>query len=490
MSELAALMTIYGAIDDAVVENPGLTPTVAALLPAYDQGAAGWFDWAVNWTEQAAAVQAGEPVAPVARPSIDDALRELADPEVYTDLWATRRLLAIAVLSRITADPTIAPSRIFAQRLTDLDADIAGALVPVVENAVLPDYLNSDEAAGELLDLLRDTRSYPTIEHWSLLTADGIRRGLIPDAVGRQVMIPCSWTVIPSTAAGGVAVAFETRMRVRGAPMADIEQILTPTDWTNFRPPWCEMAPRTGVLPGTNRIKEVIGLKCRPDAYPYFQRFRLATILDFKYTDDLPVVADNGPPVNGKALEYRLADDQREGDGLVTVDEGSLVLWFQDKEVHVVTSKRIQFKPLARTSSTVAARLAQFVWHFGYVSLVEFFIYSVVGGTGYVVHVDRSDRTKAVTSGKSSPTGPKQTVTAPRPTPASQQLASAVQEAMDECWGGVSTSLTKMAAGQYGPAAYVGDLSKLTSHVGRHGARFLKVGAALTAERLSGPGTP
>ena len=48
MTEFTDLTALYGAIDEAVVADPGLATKVAPLLPAYAEGAAGWYGFALQ----------------------------------------------------------------------------------------------------------------------------------------------------------------------------------------------------------------------------------------------------------------------------------------------------------------------------------------------------------------------------------------------------------------------------------------------------------
>ncbi len=52
MSELAALMGIHGAVNDAALEGPRLAPIVVGPLRAYHHGAPGCGAWAQEWAKR------------------------------------------------------------------------------------------------------------------------------------------------------------------------------------------------------------------------------------------------------------------------------------------------------------------------------------------------------------------------------------------------------------------------------------------------------
>jgi hypothetical protein len=219
--------------------------------------------------------------------------------------------------------------------------------------------------------------------------------------------------------------------------------------------------------PGPRRYLEVVALDCVTAPPP---GLLLKTILNFLRTD----LTDG----SGSVLEYRLADNQSAdgGDGLVTVDEGSLVVRQVGTAVEVVTTKRVQFRVFSRTSPFTAAGLAWFVWLSGYSWLAAYFIERVTGIAPSKLHEIGSHRAAGVLAGCLGDAGHH------------VQAAAAIEQAFDECWHDVRLSLAKMAAGQYGAATYAGDAAKLSGHLARHGTLMLKFWADLAPGRVRGTG--
>ena len=487
MSELADLMTVFGAVDEAVVNDPTRLPAVAALVPEYGQGAVGWFGGIKTWAAQAAEAQRrdaedsdgddskAEPVVLGELPDLSEAIGRLAASHVIDGL-ADRRLLAIALLSRVQSTPTSAltsPTPVPVD-----DSTLADALNPIVDLATYPGTQSLEARSTALLDIVRRAPSR------SALVRAALAGGLISQSVADQIMAPLIWTVVPSTEAGGPAVAFETRMRVEATPVAAVEAILDPTNWTGFIPPWCKMTDLGGTaLSGFKRCLEVIALDCA--APPLLI---LNTVLDFQRR--------NLPDGSGSVLEYRLSDNQPAygGDGLVTVDEGSLVVRTLGSAVEVVTTKRVQFRAFSRMQPVEAAGLAWFVWILGYNSLAEYFIEHVAGVDSSHIHVVGSHRRGP--SGTAPPSG----VGHPghpghhgwsghhdRWYGQIDKTADAFEGALAECWGDARASMAALAAGQYGPADYFNDAARLSSHLVRHGTLMVKFWAGVVPGTAPGP---
>ena len=238
-----------------------------------------------------------------------------------------------------------------------------------------------------------------------------------------------------------------------------------PSDWTNFTPPWCAMTPGTP-SDGHDVYLEVLSFEC-----PATSPLSLRTPLQF--------VVGALPDATGKVLQYRLARDWSNagGDGLVSVDEGSIVIREWEGALHLITTKRIQFRAFKTMSPLEAAWIAQFVWALGYSALAEYFVnrvalrkpIHVVDGAGSV-QVPRRHR---------------------RARPASEQLGEVVKQELVECVGGIESSLGKVKSGSYDTEEYLNDLGKLVSHIAHYGVSLVKIASGLVEkERGVGPGSP
>ncbi len=486
MSELADLMTVFGAVDEAVVNDPTRLPVVAALVPEYEQGALGWFDGIKTWAAQAAQAQRRDAedsdadfVVLGELPDLPEAMGRLAASDI-TEGLADRRLLAIALLSRVQSTPISALTGPTPAPVDD--SILADALNPIVDLAASSGTVSLEARSRALLKAVRSAPSR------SALVRTALAGGLISQSVADQIMAPPTWTVVPTTEAGGPAVAFETRMRVEATPLATIQAILDPTNWTGFTPPWCEMTDLGGpALSGFMRCLEVIALDCAALPPPLLL---LRTVLNFQRRK----LADG----SGSVLEYRLSDNQPAygGDGLVTVDEGSLVVRTIGSAVEVVTTKRVQFRAFSRMLPLEAAGLAWFVWVLGYNSLAQYFIEHVAGIDPSHIHIVGSHRRGA--AGTAPPAG----VGHPghpghygwsghhdRWYAQVDKTADAFEGALGECWRDARASMAALAAGQYGPADYLSDAVRLSSHLVRHGTLMVKFWAGVVPGAAPGPDT-
>jgi hypothetical protein len=474
MSGLSDVVAVFGFIDQAVVADPGLGPKVSPLLPGYDQGAAGWYQGVSEWipsalrqverSDEAAATP--EPEAPRGTErGTDDSGADVATSKMKAALVAfaafsteglvahddlvPRRLLALAVLGRIWPSPAQAHSPL-ARQLAGADVgldDLVRALQPLTTDG-------DKDTAGRLLSLLVSDQEHPG-QPWEGLLAQAADKGLISPLTASLQCSADSWTV--KQTAVGLAVAFQTHKRIVGLTLSDFDDLFEPPDWTNFSPPWCDMTAQTPYN-GHNVYLEVLGADC-PPGLP----FCLRTPLQF--------TVGQLPDATGTCLQYRLSPDwsAQGGDGLVTVDEGSIVARAWQGAIHLITTKRIQFRVLKGMPPIEAAWLAQFVWALGYESLAEYFVnrvaldkqIQVTGGTG---------------SGQSSHHSGKS---------ASDQLGKVLKREVAECVNGIESTLGMVQKGNYGAAQYSDDLAKFVKHVARYGGDLLGIASGLVSGNQS-----
>ncbi|HXW33921.1 MAG TPA: hypothetical protein VEJ87_05030 [Acidimicrobiales bacterium] len=513
MTELSDLMVVFGAVDQFVTADESLIPTVAALIPAYNEGAAGWFE-GISLASERIISRGGGPDgtelpsgATRHLPSIEEALTRLASPDFSLEL-ATRRLLAIAVLGRVQRAYKPPPSGIHLDLMPD--ETLARALEPLTRASGF-DTLEPQVQATRLLEILVNKEHYPDTSTWSAMTADAFKAECLGIAVVRQVLVPAEWTVIPSTEVGGPAVAFETHMIVQGSNAAtgatilgDLTDILHPSKWTNYLPPWCDMNIMTGSHVPLDLYQEVIAFDCALTGAGGAGAFSaakgwighmvtLTTILDFRNT---PL------PSGGGVLEYRLDPDQTNGDKRVSVDEGSLVVRQIDPmTTEVITTKRVQFRALKSMSPAEAAWLAYFVWLLGYANLAEYFVFRVAGKIPCVIKQPSSQfpgGAFAAIGAALSGCGIKYAGGGPSPVGGAGQsgwtaqtcgslvseVAKVVEECFEDCVCQMRSSLKKMGTGQYSQADYLSDVTKMSRHLVHHSTSFLKFGAETVPDHL------
>ena len=456
---------MFGFVDHAVVSDRALIPKVAGLLPGYGRGAAGWYEGVSDWMPDARRRleepgDLGEPDVPDSDDG-DAGARITADlktalanfaamtgADLVEDDLGARRLLAMAALGRVwpSVDQAHQP---LARRLVAADlgtVDLVRALVPFT--------IDGDEGtAGSLLALFG--RQVPG-ESWPDTLARAVDDGLVAPATADQHVTADVWVVRP--AAVGSSIAFHTRQRIVGMALGDFGPLFDPAKWTNYEPPWCAMTKGTPV-DGHDLYLESISVSCPPVG-----PFRLITPLLFR--------VDALPDGTGTALQYRLAPDARKlgGDGMVSVDEGSIVVRQWQSAIHLITTKRIQFRAFDDLPPLVDAWIAQFVWTLGYSALAEQFLNRV------------TQRSRIqVTDESGSGAGPSRL----RPGPSgSEQFVGVWKREVTECADGIESVVGKVRTGSYGAADYVDDLGKFVQHVARYSGDLLDV----TARWLSGGG--
>jgi len=473
MSQLDDLVTVYGRIDDAVVENPDLLPKVAAMLPPYRQeGVAGWYRSLQDW-QQETGVQLVEPQA-LERRSFAAAQTGLSAPLPgagggagvnVNRSWATQHWLDGR---RALADSTL--------------ARIEGQLGP--SDAVDPTLLLSGIALNDLSAQrfhsdMRRTADFPDIDSWHTMIGQAAVRNqfharyqdptlaprIVPNLLQPISSHPDSFRVVSSPTMG-TSVAFRTHHHLTNLDLADAEKCLVPKDWAKYNPPWCEMRPLATAPGDPERYEEVISADCRDPGHG-----RLVTTLEFQKV---------GLPDGGQILGYRIPDGFVTG--LVTIDEGSLEVRPARQPgggIHFVTTKRIQFRPLRRMPTPAAAAIGFLVWVLGWDSLAERFIY----------FLSRNGTTAS---------SPPVSVSFPEPTPGDGGVAtlldlsvSGLKNYVGECIGSVKCSMDRAAAGDYGLTDYLSDLTKLSQKVTGNAAALAAMAASMCeTTSSSGSGSP
>ena len=360
MSELGDLVAVYGRIDEAVVQDRALLPKVAAMVPPYHQGVAGWYQVLADWRRQD---PEHVPVSELpgdlhaALSSLGGSVDEPDESQGPAhEAWATRhwlnarRLLATATLGRIQGYVADAPS----------DAELCN-----LHAHMTPDV----DHAHKLLRHLRRADAYPDIRSWPRMMADAHSQGLITDKyLPSTVVAPIvsdadAFRVVHSRILGP-SVAFRTYHHIRNLDVASAANALDASLWERYNPPWCAMTPLPAPA-GIRRFVEEVAADCTTGP-------RLITVLDFKHSGPLSS--------GGGILEFRIPDGPllRESSGLVTIDEGSLEIrpdHSGDGTLHFITTKRVQFSSMKQMPSMMVAAFGFLVWILGWDSLSERFLY-------------------------------------------------------------------------------------------------------------------
>ncbi len=309
MSELEDLVAIYGSIDRALKNDPGLAGKVAPFLGAYnDVGAIGWFDEFSSWT--------AELVGTSPFPELDQALGNLARTPTAGRM-AARRLLALAVLARV------APALEFADASTNIEAALS------VDGSV-----GSGDRADPsgVVGLVTNDAVFGRIGDWAQLIETGVGTDVLSANLAIQAGAPpCDCTLVtvaPQPGDDFPAAELRTSFTTAALTLEQATGFLDPSRWPGCSPYWCRMDPVTTTQAGTTIYHEIFSLDC-PDPN---KTFTVEAYLEF-VDHDMP---------NGKRVSYRLSDHY--ANEVVDVDEGSLVVYQVGGDITVDTVKRIRFR--------------------------------------------------------------------------------------------------------------------------------------------------
>jgi hypothetical protein len=327
MNETAAIVGIYGAVDEKVREDATARARVAQLLPQYGEDPEfSWYPEFLDWLDEKRTVAASERF-----PGIEDALLSLQGfmPKCR---MRPRRLFAIAVATR--AFPEMLESG------TDLGEAALKALT--VKNIA-----EQEGNASDLLHLLADETRLDGVGGppsslavwWGSLVDTAVRRRLISDAIGMRPR-PCSGKLVDVPGAKGPAAAFVTEFETDEVDYEHAIRYLQPASWKECMPDfWCEMkslgAPNVGAV---YRFHEVVSSDCADQKGAYF---RSETDLDFTFL----ALEEKGAPVAAVA-NYQLSKGRPAPGDLIEIDEGSLVVAkasAEQRPLRITTTKRILF---------------------------------------------------------------------------------------------------------------------------------------------------
>ncbi|MGI9030559.1 MAG: hypothetical protein ACR2HP_11330 [Ilumatobacteraceae bacterium] len=305
MSERENNLALFRVADENAVDDPAAQERLAAILPAYAAGAAGWF---ARFQEIDSTFGAGLPE------SLEELLVTMGTEDLRPSVGA-QRLLAIAAVVR-----AVPPSDAQIDEL----ALLLGPLVP------------DGGDAGELLRLLggaglRDTSND---SEWQAIIDQAREDGLVHFQIALAAYDCCQDDVL-SVPVGGhqeSASVLQTYFATTEVTLEQLQRYFDPANWPTCATLWCSMEPLTPVEVSPTCYREVISLDCdNPNAW------RLTTPLRFVRTN---------LPGGGISLEYQLCTDAthpHHADGYVTVDEGTITAYQDTDGLRVVTTKRVRF---------------------------------------------------------------------------------------------------------------------------------------------------
>jgi hypothetical protein len=442
MSEIGALVGIYGAIDQVAQEDPALRTEVSRLLPLYADPELQWYDKFEAWLNETA----HGPRTPF--PTLPEALEELAGLDPQRRL-RPRRLFAIAVAMR--AFPA----------MRSASGELGKTAVAALS---LPGLAAGGEEAHALHELLADEESLPApngtseelAEWWENLITSGATAGLIENAPG-MFPRPCSGRLVSMKNETGPIAALETQFVTDEVEFDQAIAFLQPENWPRCMPWfWCEMKQiGSGPAPNERLYKEVVSSDCGEATAP----FTAETELDFTFTT---VLQGNSP--QAAIADYRLGPGRPRPADVIRVDQGSLVVaktGAGQTPLRITTTKRIQFSyPFSSQA------LAIIMCAIGYTDAV-----------GNLLCCTASGEKKDVSSFPGVPADPGNGA------PGGSIPGSAVavlSGCIEECMAGAQDWSRRIAAGPYTADKMAQDMADTWTRVLRKSAAVVEQGASRT----------
>lgn len=453
MGETSDLVAIYGAVDRAVAEDPARRRRVAQVLPAYeDRDAVGWFDPFEAWARR----KSGNDEA---IPSLEAALRDLAEPEQRpVGRMQARRILAIAALVRARpeyADPSshegVAAAR--ALNIDDPEDDDAPQGRELLQALA---YGGPDDGSGLSPD-----------DWWQVVRgqAEQFDRLELEPLDHR----PCTSALIKaSLPGGGEAAIISSWFTVTGIKFERAIRFLDPANWPECNGFWCAMTPGQWIGPATRIYHEQCSIDCPNKDFTWTIGAELA--FTFRRVPEVnPTVA---------VAEYHLAPGHPLPSDDVQVDEGSLVVQQTsaagaEPELLVITTKRVAFTG----QPFLASGLAVLACACGFATVAEDFVlycarHEEVEGTAFPTQAPAA----------AAPAGP-----APGWVTIIDALAGQLSACIDENAKMASASAEKMAAGEYGTKELATDAAGAWNRLIRESATAVDRGLRRARVAASAP---
>jgi hypothetical protein len=327
MNETAAIVGIYGAVDEAV-KGGRQREAVARLLPQYGDRGFSWYDEFKRWIASKHEVAGPRE----AFPELEPALKILGEQTPVCRMRA-RRLFAIAVAARAFPE------------MMDAETDLGKLAVAALESEGIA---SRPDKGRELLDLLGEETMLsgspggvrPDLaQWWDRIIETASTHSLIADETGLRPR-PCSGKLVP-VPGHGTAVAFVTETLTSEVDFDDAVRFLSPAVWKKCMPDfWCVMKE----LGNPPRHKdallyhEVVSSNCQDRATA---AFNAEAELEFTFWT-LPETSS--PEV--AVTNYQLAEGRPRAGDAILVDEGSLVVAKTgggQRPLLITTTKRIEW---------------------------------------------------------------------------------------------------------------------------------------------------
>jgi hypothetical protein len=450
MSEIDALLRLYGALDRAVATGEVHSSDLAPLLNAYRDGkATGWYEKKhLPWVEEVkerAHSHVERPTQPIRRlraevtrddhaDEISAALSSFPDEHLKSRA-AARRLLAVTMAARSMPE-VFGPGGARAEHVSQ-------ALVfrrPGEEDGL------AVQRAARLHEMF--AAEFTSMSAWQGVVEQAVVDGLLPESFrGQSSAPPCTGRLIMRSDATGEdsdpCTVMEAEFTTSDVSFEELKCYLEPQNWQFPGSFWCRMERAESLGPNSWRYHETVSTDCgSPGAWS------VSTDLQFWFSH---------PTATEARVEYDFPPGLPTPSSDITVDEGSLrVIQLPDGSVNVKTTKRVRF-----AGSFDGAGLAMFMCATGYSTILEDLVFSITADPlnplkpfpvpspeGGVVSPPNNTKKPAPTS-KASGSKP-----APDPKPeslndivseAADHVASYVKDVSETC----AASLKAVEAGTY-----------------------------------------
>ena len=451
MTEIGAIVGIYGEVDRAAQTDAKLRTAVSQLLPLYADPGLHWYDDFEAWLSGTRAEAEAEAEGTLF-PSLPDALHELADIEPRRRM-RPRRLFAIAVAMRAFPE------------MRDPHSELGALAVGALRVSALA---GKEKQALALHELLAEEESLPSIEGtpqelstwWDDLVAKADSEGLISSTTGMRPR-PCSGRLVNVPGIVGEVAALETVFQTNEVDFDQAIRFLEPETWPKCMPWfWCEMK-QIGAGPPP-LYKEVVSTDC---AHKAGAAFTAETELDFEFR----WLGQKAKPPKGALTAYRLAPGRPEPGDLIRVDEGSLVvekIRAGQRPLMITTTKRIQFSyPFSSEA------LATIMCALGYTEAVAELLCCAASGSKKGGNpfpggstVENDPVSGAVPVSGAAPGG----------------VVAALSGCIEECAAALGDWSRRIAEGPYTTDELAQDMTNTWARVLRKGATAVEVGARAT----------
>ena len=432
MSEIDALVGIYGAVDKAVQGSPKLRADVSRLLPLYADPGLQWYDDFEAWLKETRA----EPVSGPLFPELEEALSKLAEIAPKGRLRA-RRLFALTVATQGFPE------------MQDPSSELGGLAVGALR---VEGLAGGEEAAARSLLELLTTIALPDVHAspqqlktwWSQVIHVAGSDGLL-QVTSDLKQRPCSGQLVSVPGITAPVAALRTEFETDEIDFEQAKNFINPANWAKCMPSfWCAMDPLAVAprIPGGSVFREVVSSdEC---ALGDAAAFWAETELEFEFGSLSEAVFTN----------YRLSKGRPLAGDRILLDEGSLVVAKVgpgERPLLITTTKRIQFSHAFSSEA-----LAIIACALGYADVV-----------GELLNCAAS--------------GPKEVVPFPKVAPLGstpEGLATALSDCVEECAAATGIWRNRVARRPYTAGDLVLDMTNSWAWALRKGAAVVELGAS------------